>query len=380
MTQTRSQFALCTPIKFQKDGASENEVALRDKVTSMQLTIDALHEKCAQLEDELKEAKGAFQQVTSKVDTYLYALEGRFGERIKVTETQIMVKNKELTDRIAKLEGELNTTFKSLDERVNSLTVAVHKDVDMFVDVADLMSTMKEQEIGQATIKQNLFETMEKLKEVQKVSLSYKDALKSASSSSAPVHMATAPPVAHGPTPATRCIIKTPRGFIQGKSAMTRAQDFNIKVVSKLKLLEGHFSLPEATGMVLIEPKEGVMYDMWLAYFGSANDVAKMFAYKFQLKDVCPNVYVQPDLPKEIRMQRKLLVLGAKQFVQNQVAPSGWRFKWVDNLKILINGPAGAKRFVIIDEGVARVVNEGKVKVSIVSKGKEKKEMGEKTV
>ena len=77
-------------------------------------------------------------------------------------------------------------------------------------------------------------------------------------------------------------------------------------------------------------------------------------------------------------MQRKLLVLGAKQFIQNQGTPAGWRFKWVDNLKIVITGPEGAKRLVIIDEGAARVVNEGTVKVNVVKKDKERKDVGEK--
>jgi hypothetical protein len=151
-------------------------------------------------------------------------------------------------------------------------------------------------------------------------------------------------------------------------------------VLSKLRMLEGHFTLPEVTGMVLIEPKEGssMPFDLWLAYFHSASDVAKMFVYKSQLKDVCPHVFVQPDLPKEIRMQRKLLVFGAKQFVQNQGAPGSWRFKWVENLRILISGPAGAKRFVVMEDGAAKVVSEGNVSVLVGNKGKEKLEKAEK--
>ena len=160
---------------------------------------------------------------------------------------------------------------------------------------------------------------------------------------------------------------------------MTRAQDFNVKVLKKLMPHDGHFSLPEVTGMVLIAPKEGMTSDMWLAYFGNANDVAKLFTYKSQLKDVCPDVYVQPDLPKEIRMQRKLMVLGAKQFIQNQGAPAGWRFKWIENLKILITGPANAKQYVVMDEGWAKVVSEGKVKVNVVSKGKERRDVSNGT-
>jgi hypothetical protein len=103
-----------------------------------------------------------------------------------------------------------------------------------------------------------------------------------------------------------------------------------------------------------------------------------MFAYKPQLKDVCPHVFVQPDLPKEVRMQRKLLLVGAKQFVQTQGVPASWRFKWVDNLKILITGPEGAKRFVVMEDGAAKVVFEGNVRVSIGGRGQERVGLSEK--
>jgi hypothetical protein len=113
-----------------------------------------------------------------------------------------------------------------------------------------------------------------------------------------------------------------------------------------------------------------VFGDMWLAYFASASDVAKLFAYKPQLKNVCPDVYVQPDLPREVRMQRKLLSVGAQQVVKNQATPDHWRFKWVENLKIMIRGPADAKRYVVMEDGVARVVSEGNVRVVTMDKGK----------
>lgn len=71
-------------------------------------------------------------------------------------------------------------------------------------------------------------------------------------------------------------------------------------------------------------------------------------------------------------MQRKLLSVGAQQFVKNQATPDKWRFKWVENLKILIRGPADAKRYVVMDDGIARVVSEGNVKVVSMDKGKGK--------
>lgn len=362
-----------TPSKLKKgDSDDEAEVYTR-KVTAMQSTIEALKGKINAQEAELNSVKATLKRFTTVIEPYCMALEKRFAERIIETDQRVELMNKETAAKLEKLAGEIEVKFRTITEKADALGLAVKKDVSLTVSVAELQSSVREQEIGQAGLKSDLSEALEKLKAVQQEAMSYKAALKAGVSTSAsqPVHVNAHTPPA---TPATRCIIKTPRGYIQGAGAANRAKSFNTKVLAKLTKLDGHFTLPEATGLVLIEPKEGmpVYGDMWLAYFASASDVTKLFAYKSQLKNVCPDVYVQPDLPREIRMQRKLLVFGAKQFVKNQAAPNSWRFKWVDNLKIMITGPADAQRYVVMDEGVAKVVYGGQVKVSATGKGKER--------
>ncbi len=307
--------------------------------------------------------KDALQSLPGKVEKYCYGMDTRVVDRMKEIDAQMSVRNKELLSKLEAFESDISVKLKHADERVNELSAVVNKDVNMYIDVADLKVGMREQEIGHASLKIVVSEVTETLKELKKTSMSYKDVLQTPSSN-VPVNLPTDVPKVTTSAPVTRCIVKAPRGFIQGRSAMLRAQDFNIKVMSKMKLVEGHFSLPEATGLVQIDTKEGVPFQMWLAYFNTASDVSKLFAYKSQLKEVCPAVYVQPDLPKEVRMQRKLLVFGAKQFVQNQASPGAWRFKWAEQLKIVMNGPSGAKRFVVIEEGAAKVVTEGNIKVT----------------
>jgi len=134
--------------------------------------------------------------------------------------------------------------------------------------------------------------------------------------------------------------------------------------VAKFKLLDGHLSLPEATGLVQIGGKAGYDTDLWLVFLNSASDVAKLFAYKQQIKETCPDVYVMPSLSKEERSKQKLLRDGARLFVNGQGSSKAWRYRFVENLKVLITGPANAVRYVIIDEnGAAKVVMEGEVKV-----------------
>jgi hypothetical protein len=163
---------------------------------------------------------------------------------------------------------------------------------------------------------------------------------------------------------ANQCVVRAPKGFINGWTARARAQVFNQKVVAKFRLLDGHLSLPEATGLVQIGGKAGYDTDLWLVFFNSANDVNKLFAYKTQIKETCPDVYVMPSLTKEERSKQKLLRAGARLFVNGQGSSKAWRYRFVENLKVLITGPANAVRYVIIDEnGAARVVTEGEVKV-----------------
>lgn len=374
MTTQRSQahFALLTPLTPMKTGrddrAPEHDVPLREQIAVMQQTIDDLLSKNASLEEELNSMKVTMKHITGNVEPYCHALEAKFAEWTKKYDSHVQLKNKELNDKVEALKAEVQKQMQRVEDKLTELATAVAKDVDLFIDVADLKSTMREQELGQAILKNDMFEAMETMKELKQVSTSYKDALKAGltapTSSSVPLALASSANV-----PATRCIVKTPRGYFKGKGARQLAQDYNIKVVSKLTLIQGHVTLPEATGVVLLEPREGAPFDLWLVYFSTANDVTKMFAYKPQLKDVCPTVFIQPDLPKEVRMKRKLLVLGAKQFVQNQGSPTAWHFKWVENMKIMISGPAGAKRFVVMEGEAARVVMEGKVKVNTEKRG-----------
>ena len=159
------------------------------------------------------------------------------------------------------------------------------------------------------------------------------------------------------------CIIRASKGLVKGRNATGRGEAFTKDVISKLPLREGHFTLPEVKGMVPLKGFEDAPFEMWLAFMSSPSDVSKLFAYKGQLKVQFPDVYVQANLSKEVRMQRKLMFLGAKQYIANQASPQSWRLKWVDTLKGIIYGPQQARRVVIMDGEVARVVFEGNVRV-----------------
>lgn len=369
---TRRAAAVATPPKPKKDSDDESTPSTRKIILALQQIVDALKGKIHAQDEELNSIRAIIQRHTTVLEPYCMNLEKRFGDRIADSDKHGEMKNKELNVRLDKLTGEVEAKLKALDNRVNVLEEAVKKSASYMGSISDLQSSIHEQQAGQAKMKADLSEAMAKLNTVQKEAASYKEALQAGSAA-----VARSSPLethVHSPMPATRCIIKTPRGFIQGVGAANRAKNFNAKVLSKLEKLEGHFTLPEVTGLVLIEPKEGMVVrgDMYIAYLGSASDVTKLFAYKSQLKTVCPDVYVQPDLPREVRMQRKLLTVGAQQYKRSQAAPDLWHFKWVEDLKIMIRGPADAKRYVIIEDGAARVVSEGNVKVVAVDKGKGK--------
>jgi hypothetical protein len=370
---TRRAAALATPPKLKKGDSDDESLPYTRKITAMQHIIDVLKGKINAQEEELNSVKASLKQLTTAVEPYLTTLEKRFGDRIMDTDARVEMKSMELAARLERLTGEVEAQLRKLNDRADILDDAMKKNASVMGSLSELQSSIREQEAGQSKMKSDISEAMERLNLVQKETTSYKEALKAGTSAamnrSAPLETPT-----YATMPATRCIIKTPRGFIQGAGAANRAKAFNAKVLSKLEKLEGHFTLPEVTGLVLVEPKEGMVVrgDMWIAYLSSASDVTKLFAYKAQLKNVCPDVYVQPDLPKEIRMQRKLLNVGALQFVKNQATPDHWHFKWVENLKIMIRGPADAKRYVIMEDGVARVVSEGNVKVVTVDKGRGK--------
>jgi hypothetical protein len=370
---TRRAAALATPPKLKKGDSDDESNHYMRKIVGMQHVIDVLKGKINAQEEELNSVKATLQHITSVMEPYCMTLEKRFADRILVTDTHVESKYKELTARLDTITGEVEIHLKALKDRADVFDDIVKKNGGLMGSIADLQSSIREQEAGQSKMKSDISVAVERLNLMQNETMSYKEALKAgtpaAMNRSAPIESST-----YATMPATRCIIKTPRGFIQGAGAANRAKAFNAKVLSKLEKLEGHFTLPEVTGLVLVEPKEGMVVrgDMWIAYLSSASDVTKLFAYKAQLRNVCPDVYVQPDLPKEIRMQRKLLHVGALQFIKNQATPDHWRFKWVENLKIMIRGPADAKRYVVVEDGAARVVSEGNVRVVAVDKGKGK--------
>ena len=229
-------------------------------------------------------------------------------------------------------------------------------DVDVHAEMQGVQVCLRDQEAEQLAMKKQVAELIDVVSELRKVPASYKDAVVSGDGGSATIGSSSAP------TANPRCIVRAPRGLFQGRSAAARAQAFNAKVILKLQKIDGHMSMPEATGLVQIKGKAGDDFDLWIAFFNSVSEVSKLFTYKPQLKHVCPDVFVQPDMSREERMQRKLLKLGARQFIEHQAVPANWRFRWVDKLKILITGPAMARRNVIMADGVAKVVMEGNVR------------------
>lgn len=353
MTMTRrTNFA--TPPKLKKgDSDDEGDVNVR-RIIVMQQTIDNLKSKIAAQDMELMSLRGVVKHLQEDLDPYARGLEVRFGERIQGVEEVIDMKNKEVMARMEQLAREVELQMMAIKDHADRLAHAVEKNARELANA----------ENGQTSLKKDVSDTLESLKEMKHLSLSYKDAMKASTGHGAPAAPAN--------PPATRCIVKAPRGHFQGKTSQQLAQDYNKKVVSNLTRLEGHITLPEAVGMVRLQPREGANLDMWLLYFPNAADVSKMFAYKPQLKTVCPSVFIQPDLPKEVRTQRGLLYREAKRFVETQAVPNAWRFKWIESLKMVISGPSDAKRYVIIENGAAKVVMEGKVKVVFVKNGKAK--------
>jgi hypothetical protein len=170
-----------------------------------------------------------------------------------------------------------------------------------------------------------------------------------------------------------KCIISAPSGTFVGKTSAERAQDFNKKVVTKLKLQEGHFSSPEAMGMVSMG-KRASKNQKWVVTFNSDGDVAKMFSYKWQLKTECPEVYVEPFLTKVELEQRNKLWEAAQAFKESRDTPRNWRFRWIGNVKGLLTGPGTARRYVIIEGDDVKVVAEGDARFG--KKGHDKGEGG----
>lgn len=278
---TRRAAALATPPKLKKGDSDDESLPYTRKITAMQHIIDVLKGKINAQEEELNSVKATLKHLSTVIEPYVTTLEKRFGDRILDTDARVEMKNMELAARLEKLTGEVEAQLRKLNDRADTLDDAVKKNASFMGSLSELQSRVREQGAGQAKMKSEISEAMEKLTSVQNEASSYKEALKAGSSAS----MARPSPPdgsTYAPMPANRCIIKTPRGYIQGVGAANRAKHFNAKVLSKLERLDGHFTLPEVTGLVLIEPKEGMIVhgDMWIAYLGSASDVTKLFAYK----------------------------------------------------------------------------------------------------
>lgn len=153
------------------------------------------------------------------------------------------------------------------------------------------------------------------------------------------------------------CVIKAPRGFIQGQNAAARGQAVNAQVISKLTRQEGHLSLPEATGAVPIRTWEGADYELWLTFFKHEREVEKLFSYKPQIMKVLPAVFVQPSLSVEERAERKQIFSCAQKYIAEQEQPELWRLKWKGCVKGCVLGPDGAVKDIAYRDKTAMIVN-----------------------
>jgi len=290
--------------------------------------------------------------------------------QIQATENAVMLE--EMRKQVARTKEELakmqqmnepyNIKIQGLQRDINDNKIAIE---ELQKRVAVVSSDVQEGKVQQATFKTALLSgTME--------------------------HKASSPrpPVVANAT--NQCVIKAPRGLIQGWNAAARAKAFNTKVVAKLDLEEGNFACPEATALVSIGAnnvtKNGAKHDneMWLATFNSPSDVSKMFAYKKQLKNKCPDVYVQPSFTKEERAKRTALWKAGYEFRTSQesssATPTLWNQRFISNFKIELKGPNNGLRYVVLDDtGSAKIVvaedgnGAGQNGGSKVSKGKSNK-------
>jgi hypothetical protein len=306
--------------------------------------VHMLQKQYGEAVNELKAIKArphvSSQQVAAE-------LEPHFKKYVKDVKAQVE------SDMTAKME----TKMQPIEHKINEAVGLVSKDLTREGDLQEIQLRLTGHDHDLEAVKQRLASVAQDMTVVKGSTASFKDTLLTVKNAPA----APSPPVPVVTSmPMNQCVIKAPRGFIQGHNAAARAKDFNAKVPAHFERQAGHFSLPEATGLVSIGSRQG-QGEMWLAFFASASDVSKLFAYKPQLKAKFPEVFVQPSLTKEERAKRKVLWDTAKSFTADQVSksdnPAQWKFRFVDTLKIEMKGPENETRFVVCDAaGAAKVV------------------------
>ena len=403
----RSAKAPLTPAKLlmeEDDSEVADEVnVLKMKIRSMETQLKDVAGKCDTLEQELVKVLGFFETMgkdvkmvkdfCQQVDGWIVGKKEADANLVK-SSSKAEADIQTLIQKAEEAEKKVAYQIQIQEKRIDDMNMLWNKEMNVEVEFAYWKNENMKRIDDHAALRSKFYEEVEAIKkqiqEGQSMSteaMSYRDivtknlgeaeakrqALEREVQQMKDGHIESKGGAAYGPewpspspprTQQPACVVRAPKGMIQGRSAAARAQSFNMTVVGKLKLKEGHFSPPEATGMIPLRSKEGDSFELWLAFFNSMNDVSKLFTYKGQMKEVCPNVFVQPDLSKEDRMNRRLLVLGSQQFIANQANPSSWRFRWVDKLRVMITGPEQAKRFTVMEGGAARVVMEGAVRIN----------------
>ena len=340
---------------------------MENVISGLVIRFDSLKQENEELRADLKVKDAAI----AKVQDFCEKWKPYMDEKMVEIEKYV---RKSVDSKIAEHFG-AKEAITILDSKVASMQNQIHifetslcKDLNIEGELASLKDDQREN-VGQFELIKRRVEKVESdTQELQaKVGTPYLDAVNRSVGPLPPAAINpalgrtvnTAPKDLHG----TKCVIRAPRGMFQGRSPAVRAQSFNTTISANLVLKGGHFNRPEAISMNRLGGKEGAAHERWVATFNSSSDVSKLFEYKKQLKDICPQVFVEPFLTKEEIGHRNLIWVGAKQFINQQAAPNAWRFQWVENVKGLINGPAGARRYVIIDGESAKVTDGGNVRI-----------------
>ena len=330
---------------------SQENVALRKDIAGMQRDNAALRAEIKARDDAIAKLHESYEQL----GPYLQ-------ERFAGFETAV----RNLVDaKVAEGMGNQGV-FTKLNEEVSVLRCKVNevqefacKEINVEEEIASLNNANRSH-MGQFDVLRKRIAAVEEVVEAKSTSTPYLDAVNRSSGNRVG---GQSPNNGHGTQASqAKCVVRAPKGMFRGRTAALRAQDFNKQVVAKLRLREGHFTLPEATSMLQMGGKPGDKIEMWCVMFSSHNEVAKLMEYKGQLKDVSPDVYVDPFLSKEEMGHRRLLVTAAKDFIKQQAHPSSWRFSWTGNTKGVIKGPAMAKRLVLMDGEEPKVCVEGNVR------------------
>jgi hypothetical protein len=367
---------------------SEDMDAMKKEMKKIKMLVNVMQQSVTDLVAEVQSEKQKNSKLQQENDDLRYELKAKEARLVKVEQfcEQAGSLGPYISTKFSKAEQTLSSMIDSkiaehvgdkeaitkLDHKVNVLQSQVNgfeaslcKDLNVEGELASIKDDIRGHVGEFENIRRRFERSEEATREVQaKLSTPYRDVVTrsvgSVSPSAAtPGHtMNAAPKDLH----AMKCVIRAPKGMFQGRSSAVRAQAFNTKVIANLALKGGHFSRPEAVNMDRLGGKEGAAHERWVLRFNSASDVSKLFEYKKQLKDICPQAFVEPYLTKEEIGYRNLIWVGAKQFMNQQAVPNAWRFQWIENVKGLITGPAGARRYVVMDGESAKVTDGGNVR------------------